>query len=390
MNERNCIMPTRQKIMSLILVVLFSVGCSGVKAESKPEKQVSAKKNMCDIIGSSHVIGRYYFTDKDFLNEGADRILELGSKVIKVWFYNGNETPDIMYPYNSDWPVVKSLVEGAQVSYYKKLFDKPFSTFVMNVASIKGGRDPYYWRLGITDDDIEDETRQFYEFTKYLLTTYKNTEKTFVLQHHEGDWHLRGNTNMNEDPTEEAIANMIKWLNARQAGVDQARQEIGMNGVQVFHAAELSVVVKSLKEGKPNMVNRVIPYTHLDLVSYSCWHSIVGEKNADLLLETLDYIAAHTPPSKYFGEKNVYIGEFGLPENDFSAEEADSLAHFTVEAGLKWGCPYIIYWQLYCNELADPATKTPVKNNKDVRGFWLIRPDGTKSPVWDYFHEMLN
>ena len=60
-----------------------------------------------------------------------------------------------------------------------------------------------------------------------------------------------------------------------------------------------------------------------------------------------------------------------------------------MQAGLKWGCPYIVNWQLYCNELKDPSIKPPVKTNDAVRGFWLIRPDGTKSWVWDYFHGLL-
>ena len=47
------------------------------------------RKDVRDTVGVIHVAGRYHLTDKDFLNEGADQILALGSRVIKVWFYSG-------------------------------------------------------------------------------------------------------------------------------------------------------------------------------------------------------------------------------------------------------------------------------------------------------------
>ena len=51
---------------------------------------------------------------------------------------------------------------------------------------------------------------------------------------------------------------------------------------------------------------------------------------------------------------------------------------------------YVVYWQLYCNELKGRRQPTPVTINDAVRGFWLIRPDGSKAWTWDYFHELLN
>ncbi len=38
-----------------------------------------------DVLGVAHAAGKYNFTDEDFLNEGADRILELGGRVIKIF-----------------------------------------------------------------------------------------------------------------------------------------------------------------------------------------------------------------------------------------------------------------------------------------------------------------
>ncbi len=346
-------------------------------------------KSVRDTVGVVHVAGRYHLTDKDFLNEGADQILALGSRVIKVWFYGKrHEHPDGVYPYNSQWPKADSLVEGAQTPYYEALFDKPFTTYVMVVTAL--GRDDGYWRNGISEEQKKDEQRQFYELTKHLLTRYKDTGKTFVLQHWEGDWMVRGNFDANAKPSESAFQNMIEWLNARQAGVDQARREVTPQGVRVYHAAEVNRVVQSMREDFPNMVNRVLPHTHLDLVSYSAWDSAT-EHYADpnVLRQALDFIAAHTPDSPDFGDRNVYIGEFGMPESGYTLDQIRTAVPNAVRTGMDWGCPYVIYWQLYCNEMKDPNAKPPVKSNDAVRGFWLIRPDGTKSWLWDYFHDLL-
>ncbi len=351
--------------------------------------QGQAGRDVRDVVGVVHVAGRYHLTDQDFLNEGADQILALGSRVIKVWFYGKrHEHPDGVYPYNSQWPKADSLVEGAKTPYYQELFDKPFTTYILVVTAL--GRDDGYWRNGISEEQKADEQRQFYELAKYLLTRYKDTGKTFVLQHWEGDWMVRGNFDAQAAPTELALKSMIEWLNARQAGVNQARQEVGQQGVHVYHATEVNRVVQSMRQDFPNMVLRVLPHTNLDLVSYSAWDSAT-EHYADpnVLREALDFIAVHTPDSPDFGDRNVYIGEFGMPESGYSLDQIRSAIPNAVRTGLDWGCPYIVYWQLYCNELKDPNAKPPVKSNDAVRGFWLLRPDGTKSWLWNYFHDLL-
>jgi hypothetical protein len=184
---------------------------------------------------------------------------------------------------------------------------------------------------------------------------------------------------------------MIEWLNARQAGVEQARREVGQDGVRVYHAAEVNRVVVSMKQGRPNMVNSVLPHTNLDLVSYSAWDAATERfEDPNVFREALDFIAANMPDSPDFGNRNVYLGEFGMPENGFSAEQIRKAIPNAVQTALDWGCPYIVYWQLYCNELKAPKKQPPVHSNDDVRGFWLIRPDGSKAWTWDYFYKLLN
>jgi hypothetical protein len=376
-----------KKYWLLMLAVLLISGCVQKNQENIPGK--AETKSVRDIVGSTHVTGRYFLTEKDYLNEGADQILELGSRVIKVWFYGKrHEHPASVYSFNSQWPEVNSLAEGAKLPYYKALFEKPFTTYILVVTSL--GRKDDYWREGITEEDIKDEQQQFYELTKYLLTAYSGTGKTFVLQHWEGDWMVRGTVDASIEPKESALENMVKWLNARQNGVTRARKEVPHKDVNVYHAAEVNLVVSSMDTGKPNMVNKVIPFTHLDLVSYSAWDSAVSHcQDPNVLRKALEFIAKNAPDSEAFGDKNVYIGEFGWAENIFGAENMTMVLSQAVNTGLAFGCPYIVYWQLYCNEPANLNATFPAKNNKDVKGFWLIRPDGSKSPAWDYFKNLL-
>jgi hypothetical protein len=373
---------------SYLVIILLSgicVGCGQPKCSASAAAEQSTGKELRDIIGVTHVDGKYCLTDEDFLNEGADKILALGSRVIKVWFHN----PERSYSFNSKWPEMDSLVEVAKSPYFRELFDKPMTTYVMMCFSI--GRDAGYWRKGVTEEQKKDEQRQYYELTKYLLTTYKGTSKTFILQHWEGDWLIRGNYDGNVDPAPDAISGMIKWLNARQAGVNQAREEVGLDGVWVYHAAEVNRVVDSMKKGNPNMVNTVLPHTKLDLVSYSAWDATTKySEDSQVFRKALDFIAANMPDSPDFGNRNVYVGEFGMPENKFPAEQIQKVIPNVVMTSLDWGCPYIIYWQLYCNELDDRKELPPVHSNNAVRGFWLIRPDGSRSWTWDYFYGLLN
>jgi hypothetical protein len=368
-----------------ILAVGICFSCGQCKRQADEISEQDARKQLRDIIGITHVDGKYYLTDEDFLNEGAERILALGSRVIKVWFHN----PQKSYSFNSQWPEMDSLVEIAQSPYFERLFNKPFSTYILMCFST--GRHESYWRKGVTEEQKLDEQQQFYELTGYLLTTYKGTGKTFILQHWEGDWLIRGNYDRNVDPAPEAISGMIEWLNARQQGVNKAREEFGLERVRVYHAAEVNRVVSSMKEGRPNLVNTVLPHTKLDLVSYSAWDA-TSKLSAEpqVFREALDFIAANMPDSLDFGDRNVYVGEFGMPENKYSSGEIQKVIPHVVETALDWGCPYIIYWQLYCNELEDSKQLIPAHKNDAVRGFWLIRPDGSRAWTWDYFYELLS
>jgi hypothetical protein len=358
----------RTRVAAALLTALSFLAAGGRLAAEQPPRDAPPAPG--DVLGVTHVAGTYHLTDRNFLEEGAHQLAQLGVGVIKLYL----NRPAHNYPFHADWPETKSLVDVCQTPAYRSVFAGPFSTYLLTVYAV--GRGDHYWIGGISDDQAADETEQFYQLSRYLLNTYRGTGKTFVLQHWEGDWAARGSYDRNADPTPEAFARMIHWLNARQAGVDRARAACGQDGVRVLHAAEVNLVRMAMEDGRPTVTDRVLPFTKVDLVSYSAWDT---QQEPALLRRALDYIARHTPDRSPFGNRNVYIGEFGLPENDRSPDDVLRVSSGVIDTALDWGCPYIVYWQLYCNE----ARRDPVRGNDDVRGFWLLRPDGSRSVMWD-------
>ncbi|MHC4398104.1 MAG: hypothetical protein ACYTG0_00315 [Planctomycetota bacterium] len=349
----------------------------GAVAARRGESGETGDRDLREILGVTHVAGKYHLTEKEFLVEGAGQIASLGARVIKLYL----TVPPRQYPFNTNWPPAKTLVDVARTPPYRAVFAMPFSTYVLTTYA--AGRPDHYWRSGVSDVEARDESRQLYDLARHLLTEYQGSGKTFVLQHWEGDWAIRGSFDPTVDPGPKAIEGMIRWLNARQQGVERARTEIETRDVRVFHAAEVNLVRIAMEDGRPTVTDRVLPHAPVDLVSYSAWDT---QADPERLRRGLDYVAAHAPDREPFGRHNVYIGEFGLPENDQSPERVRRVVDGVISTALGWGCPYVIYWQLYCNE----ARRQPVEKNDDVRGFWLVRPDGTRSAVWHDFRKRLS
>jgi hypothetical protein len=324
-------------------------------------------------LGASHISGKYSFTDEDFLNEGADQLLAMGTRVIKVWL---SFRPKAQYPFHSSWGQdTNTLVETAQKPYFRALFAKPFSTFVI-IAN--GGSSSF--QNGFTAAEHLDERHRMRDLARYLLTTYAGTGKTFVLQNWEGDHLLRAGLADGEQPGPERVAAMADWLTARQEGVDDARREIGDAGVTVAHAVEANSLTDAMA-GKVTVTNDVLPLVSPDLVSYSSWD--VGFAPGRLV-RALDYLAAHARPSALYGHRNVYLGEYGVTQEQLppGVDQAVVIRDLW-EAALGWGVRYALYWQLYSNERARDYTGRPT--DRDMKSLWLIPPDGSHTPMWKAF-----
>jgi len=340
-----------------------------------------------DTFGVAHVDGKYFLTTEDFLDEGADQILATGSKVIKIYLAPGR------YLWNGHWPTnITSLAELAQTPYFRSVFSKPFHTYIVTAYAI--GRQDHYWTAGITADQVADETQQFYELSKFLLQEYKGTGKTFVLQHWEGDWALRHGSPKAYDadyiPSPIAVQGMIQWLNARQAGIVKARTEMGPTDVHVYGATEANRLEDSMA-GKPGVANSVLPFTTVDLASYSSYNFL---DTTDRLAKAVDYLAAHLPATAIFGQNahSIYLGEFGCPENGSGGVSAVNQRIDNAVAVVKSKeLPWAVFWEIYDNEPVSPSLPVPLngkENDAKLRGYWMVKPDGTPSMAWHRYRRL--
>lgn len=328
-----------------------------------------------DVVGVAHAGGKYNFTGADYLNEGADRILDSGSRVIKV-FLVAKDTIADLYSFNSDWtPFATDVVILAQKPYFQELFAKPFSTFLLVVPPVTGDSQ---FLDGLSADEAAAESDQMYRLTKYLLTQYADSGKTFVLQNWEGDHLLYQGLAPGAQPDPVRVQGMIDWINARQAGVRRARQEVGPRNVDVLHAAEVNFLSAAMA-GDVTMTNSVIPFTRCDLYSYSSWD--VGF-TPEALTAALDYLKSKAPDSGRFGAADIYLGEFGAAKGAITPNgQRFERIRQLLEAALGWGVRYAVYWEVFSNEPIAPYSGRPT--NDDLRGYWLIRPDGVKVPYWN-------
>ena len=299
------------KLLIMLMITLtygpYFNATSAIYASEDTETVLDRPTKLADVLGVCHMSAYYNFTDEDILNEGANQILDMGGRVIKVWFHPGVIGDRGCYAFNSNWPDLKntSLVELAQIEYFKELFEKPFTTYIMNTYE-----NPLVnWKNGLSEDEEKFIKKEFYDLAKYLLTTYKNTRKTFVISNWEGD----GALNVKDIPEEKratAYQGMADWLNARQEAITQAREEVGMNGVKVVGAAEFNYIPSQKEKDERKFeemfgenitfgVDTVVPLTKMDLYSFSTWGTNTPGTE-ETLIEKLDYYASKAPDSELY------------------------------------------------------------------------------------------
>ncbi|MCK9479130.1 MAG: copper amine oxidase N-terminal domain-containing protein [Firmicutes bacterium] len=384
-----------------ILTMLFSAAVAAFADEI-----IGRPENLADVLTVCHMSAYYNFTDENVLNEGADKILEMGGRSIKVWF-----NPRVLktaYKYNSNWPDLEdlSITKLAKTEHFKQLFNKPFTSFILNAYEY-----PLVdWKDGFSEEEKEFIHKEFYELTEYLLTTYKGSGKTFVISTWEGDGALKVK-DLDEKEREIAYEGMAAWLNARQDAITKAREEIGMDGVKVVGAAEFNYI-PSAKEREDkkfeNMygdditfgVDTVVPNTRMDLYSFSTWGTNIRGLE-ESLIEKLDYYASKAPDSEMYGSKNIFLGEFGArelqhaPFKNYPGGTGDGqldIIRNQVKYAIDWGVVYASYWTLYCNGILDDDIKADLErkttDNSLFQGLWLIRADGSLPPVWHYFNKL--
>jgi hypothetical protein len=186
---------------------------------------------------------------------------------------------------------------------------------------------------------------------------------------------------------------MAKWFTARQNGVARARAEFPNSSCTVYHAIEANKVMDS-QEGIPGIVNSVLPLVETDMVSWSCYDGM--DQYGVKLYKGIEYIQSLMRPTSYMkGKKVVFLGEIGIPEQRYEGLTTQDavVARWDAYIGVceALNVPYIIQWELYCNEPKNEQLRklNDVRKTDEMRGFWLIRPDGTTSFVGAYFDRLL-
>lgn len=332
------------------------------------------------VVGTQTIGVKYRFTKEPALIETAKEIQELGCDTLKI-AVTPQYTDNYMMAPDPEIKTVLDLVH--RKPEFKQVMDMPFRNIMFWLYPFSDTKSAFF-KGDMPKPEADAIYREIHDFTAYLLKTYSGSGKSFFLGNWEGDWHmLKEKYDYSLDPTPETIKGAIEWFNLRQKAITDAIRDTPHHDVEVFYYIELNHVKKSLLDGRPTIVNSVLPYIKTDYVSWSSYDVTTeaakqgGEMGKKKVLDALDYIEKHLPESDIPG-KRVFVGEYGFNlqqvENGAAQKNCSALI---MQWCLEWGCPFVLYWELYCNEI-EPSTGEHL-------GYWLIDKGGRKQPAW-YLH----
>jgi len=360
-------------LYSSMAAVLLSAGMAVAQEPSAPLDTNNY------IAGTQVFSSNYQFTDKSLLVEGAEQIQGMGSNMIK--FVLGPSYAS--YRHGIKDPKINSLTALAQEGDYKQVLDMPFSRYFMWVYAFSTAGKIFPLHGPIKPEILQSEYSEVYDLTKYLLTTYNGTGKTFYLGSWEGDWQLIAGAHPEVkdmekrravDPLPDSPQAMASWASTRQRAIDDARRDTPHHDVEVWYYVEANMVQKSIREGRVSVASALVPLVNPDFVSYSAYDSTDPDKDLhNDLPKALDYMQSKLKPKPGLPQKRVFVGEFGAPTLHYTAQQQDARVRDVIATAAQWGTPFVLYWQLYNNELEPDGSP---------RGFWLIDDKGVKQPVY--------
>ncbi len=329
-------------------------------------------------VGTETFAGLYKFTTNTLLVETAEAITNLGSDTIK--FYMGHNTSG--QSGMTLGPSITNLLTLARDEpSYRRVLDMPFRHLIMWEYPFSNPDAPFQ-DGNYTSTEQANDYREMYDLTRYFLTNYDGSGKTFYLGHWEGDGYLSVN-NWTTNPSAAVVSGMILWENTRQKAVDDAKASTSYSNVNVFYYAEANRVRDAMLNGPTNnvrMINAVIPYvTNLDYVSYSSYDGM--NLSAADLYTTLNYMQAHLPPSKAGvvpGER-MWIGEYGW--GGYTTDVQEPLNRSYIQRLLGWNSgghclQFILFWEIYDNEVG--------------RNFCLIDSNHVQVASWSLHQRFIN
>jgi hypothetical protein len=342
-------------------------------------------------IGTQTVGSKYKFTDKSMLVETAQEIKKMGSNLLKFSMHPRYCTENYGLPKNDK---ITSLTKLATLEpSFKEVLDMDFkyyhiwvygfSQYSPEPAGKKDDTAQIKFIDGYSDSYAKALYSELYELTTHLLKTYNNSGKIFYLGNWEGDWHLRSDYDRTKPANIKTIEGMAKWAKTRQKAIDDAKRDANYKNVEVYHYIEVNLVKKALDQPNTKVVaNSIVNVVNPDYVSYSAYDATnpyKKEKSLNThLKKSLDYLESQLSPKTGLPKgKRVWIGEYGNPSANHDDQTQNLRSIWTIKASLEWGTPFILYWEMYNNEINS-------NNGKQV-GYWLITDEGKKQPIW-YTH----
>lgn len=391
---------SKKTFIALIILSLCAFACIGLGSESSLYAQTQTDSSFIDPrISTAHLSGKYPKFEAEYLVSGAKEARELGFQSIEIFLH-----PAICWADNSkqkgiyqtvDWcrhtepygpeptTLANSLTELASHPRYKEFFALPFKTVLVTAETIrKKNGSNYFLQIAFnefTPEELDALYKDFYDLTIHLLSTYKKSGKTIILQTpNEMDWSMLGTFDTTKTPTPLAIKNATSYWNTIQNAVNDAKNTIPEDGIKVYHGCELNLAQKAMK-GATTVTNDVLPNTHCDLYGYSAYDTVLmnvsNSADTSSLTKALDYIASKAPDSKDFGNKNIYISEIGIAERPYLTIDTGLLLTKYISQALSWGTPLVNTWALYDNE----CTVYLPTSNDSCPGYWVKKPDGSLS-----------
>jgi hypothetical protein len=264
----------------------------------------------------------YHFTAEPPVIETAGAIAALGSNTIKFQ----------LKPTAGSDQTLAEIARGDSAT--KTVIDMPFANLLMWVY-------PLATRARLFDPaTLGTEYSELYDLTRYLRQTYGGTGKAFFLGNWEMDNHLTGSRK--KEPSPELLRDVTAWVATRQRAVDDAKRDTPGSDVEVYYYLEV------------NLYDSLLPDPEQKLP------------------QALNYLQSQLQPKDGLSGKRVLIGEYGFPADRYSPQDQETLSRRVMRVGLEWGCPFVLYWEMYNNEVRDGRQ----------RGFWLIDDKGLKQPVY--------
>jgi hypothetical protein len=241
----------------------------------------------------------------------ANDIAARGFRAVKIW-------PTVQWPVDLA-PIFAN--PAIKVIVYRPLHSAGAET--CNNSSY-----PYAW------EDVD-----YGALARTLYNRYGTSDKVVILTGWEGDNQIkylpRGNPWCASTwPPQSVVDTFRGILDARQAGVRQAREENPDAKLRVYHAVEVDEV--QLFEyccGDANVLERVVPYLQEkpDFLSYSAWGSAT---NIESRLHTIQYISG-MPADR------IYVGEYGCRANNY--DRANCFTDHATRA-FNWGVRLWFVW----------------------------------------------